>query len=182
MVTVLLIAVGLLALLVAVLFSALVEMYRDLRQVRDALGILDRPLNIDIGAAAGAHPSQFGLPRALDSAGAAIVLFLTERCTTCQAIAASLPHPLSPDLWIVFEARSAQSAEALLERYGLTKLVTDGRVIPDVEGAIGSRLDVRIAPAGFRVENGRFTYATTVPSTRYLKSILPETFRLREAG
>ena len=182
MVAVLLIAVGLLALLVAVLFSALVEMYRDLRQVRDALGILDRPLNIDIGEAAGAHPSQFGLPRALDSAGAAIVLFLTERCTTCHAIAAGLSRPMPPDLWIVFEARSAESAAAVLERYGLTELASDGRVIPDIQGEIGGRLDVRIAPCGFRVENGRFTYATTVPSTRYLKSILPETFRLREAG
>jgi len=182
MVAVLLIAVGLLALLIAVLFSALVEMYRDLRQVRDALGILDRPLNIDIGAAAGARPSQFGLPHALDSAGEAIVLFLTERCTTCHAVAAGLPNPLPPALWVVFEARSSESAAAVLEQYGLSDLAGHGRVIADVEGGIGGRLNLQIAPAGFRVENGRFAYATTVPSTRYLKSILPETFRLREAG
>src|SRR4051794_12056617 len=174
MVTVLLIVVGVLALLVAVLFAALVEMYRDLRQIRDTLGILDRPLNIDIGAAAGAHPSQFGLPHALDSAGAALVLFLTERCATCHAVASGLPRPLPPTLWVVFEARSADSAAALLGRYGLTEFIAHGHVLTDVEGEIGARLDLHIAPAGFRVENGRFSYATTVPSTRYLKSILPE--------
>jgi len=182
MVTVLLIVVGLLALLVALLFAALVEMYRDIRQVRDALGILDRPLNVDIGEAAGARPSQFGLPRALDSAGSALVLFLTERCATCHTVAAGLPKPLPPALWVVFEARSEESAAALLERFGLTEFVAHGHVITDVEGEITGRLDLHIAPAGFRVEDGFFTYATSVPSTRYLKSILPETFRLREAG
>lgn len=182
MVTVLLIAVGLLTLLIAVLFSALVEMYRDLRQIRDAMGILDRPLNVDIGEAAGAHPSQFGLPRALDSAGAAIVLFLTERCATCQTVAAGLPRPLPPALWVVFEARSEESAAMLLERFRLTEFAARGQVLTDIEGEITGRLGLHIAPAGFRVESGRFTYATSVPSTRYLKSILPETFRLREAG
>src|SRR5262245_35438570 len=46
--TVALIAVAVLALLLAVLFGALLEMYRDVRQLRDALGILDRPLAVEI--------------------------------------------------------------------------------------------------------------------------------------
>lgn len=180
MVTLLLIVVGVLALLVAVLFGALVEMYRDLRQVRDAMGILDRPVNIDLGAAAGAHPSEYGLPRALDSAGTALVLFLTERCATCHSVAAALPRPLPPTLWVIFEARSEESAAALLEQYGLTEFTAHGHVVTDVDGEIGRRLDLHIAPAGFRVENGRFTYATSVPSTRYMKSILPANIRLKE--
>lgn len=179
MVTVLLIAVAALALLVALLFAALVEMYRDLRQVRDAIGILDRPINIDIGDVAGTRPGAHGLPKALDSAGNAILLFLSEKCATCHHLAAGLPKPLPPALWVVFEARTAASAAALLERYGIA---SHPRVIPDAGGELAARLGLNITPAGFRIENGIITFATSVPSTRYLSSILPETFRLREAG
>jgi hypothetical protein len=179
MVTVLLIAVAVLALLVGLLFAALVEMYRDLRQVRDAIGILDRPVNIDIESVAGTRPGEYGLPRALDSAGTAIVLFLSERCATCHQLAAGLPKPLPAALWVVFEARTAASAAALLERYGLA---SHPRVVTDAGGEIAASLGLHITPAGFRVENGVITFATSVPSTRYLTSILPETFRLREAG
>jgi len=182
MATVLLIAVAALALLVALLFAALVEMYRDLRQIRDAIGILDRPVNIDIGQVAGTHPSEYGLPRALDSAGAAIVLFLSERCATCLTLAAGLVKPMPLALWVVFETRTATSAAMLLERYGLTETETDGRVIADVGGEIAARMALHTTPVGFRVESGLITFATSVPSSRYLTSILPETFRLREAG
>ena len=48
-----LIAVGVLSLLVLVLFISLIELFRDVRQIRIALGILDRSVPIDIGSAAG---------------------------------------------------------------------------------------------------------------------------------
>ena len=182
MVTVLLIAVGVMALFMTLLFAALVEMYRDLRQIRDAIGILDRPVNIDIGVVAGTHPSAYGLPRTLDSVGSALVLFLSERCATCQALAAGLAKPLPLALWIVFEGRTAESAAELLERYGLNEIASRGRVMADVGGEIAGRIGLHTTPVGFRVENGIITFATTVPSTRYLTSILPVTYRLREAG
>lgn len=182
MATVALIAVAVLALFVAILFAALVEMFRDLRQVREAIGILDRPLNIDIGPVAGTHPSQYGLPRALDSAGVALVLFLSERCATCHTLAAGLPRPLPAALWIVFEARSTASAATLLDRYGLTELSTHGRLIVDVGSEIAGRMGLHTTPVGYRVESGTIVFATTVPSLRYLTSILPETLRLRAAG
>ena len=79
-------AVGVLALFVAILFGALVEMFRDVRQMRDALGILDRPLNVDLGHVGGTRPSSHGLPRELDVQQSAIVLFLSERCETCRGV------------------------------------------------------------------------------------------------
>lgn len=182
MAAVALIAAGVLALLVAVLFAALVEMYRDLQQIRDALGILDRPVDIDIAELAGTKPSTYGLPRALDSAAPALVLFLSERCATCHAIAAGLPRPIPPRLWVVLETRSASSAAALLEKYGLREAAAEGQVIVDADGAIADRIGLRVTPSGFRIEGGVFQFATSVPSTRYLQSILPETFRLRAAG
>jgi len=173
-----LIAVGVLALFVAVLFGALVELFRDMRQMRDALGILDRPLNVDLGQVAGTRPSSHGLPGELDAQHSAIVLFLSERCETCRALAAALTWPLPNGLWVVIEARDAASAARFAEMYGFA----DERITIDVEGAIAISMGLNTSPVGFRVEHGVLTSATTVPSSRYLMSILPELVRLRGAG
>lgn len=178
MATVALIAVGVLALFVAVLFGALVEMFRDVRQIRDALGILDRPLGVDLGQVAGTRPSSHGLPPELDTQHRALVLFLSERCETCRALAAGLTRPLPNGLWVVLEAHDAASAAQFAEAYGLA----DERSTIDVDGAIAGSLGLRTSPVGFRVEHGVLASATTVPSARYLTSILPEPVRLGRAG
>ena len=51
----------------------------------------------------------------------------------------------------------------------------------DVADAIASRIGLDMTPVGFRVEDGRIVNATTVPSQRYLSSILPKPIRLRPA-
>jgi len=170
-----LIAVGLLSLLVFVLLGALLELYRDVRQLREAAGILDRPLSVDIGPLVNTAPSKYGLPEALDSTASALLLFLSERCLTCRVIASSLAQSLPPGLWVVAESRNAQAAEKFLE---VTNLRTDDRVTLDVEGKIAARLGINTSPVGFRIESGRFVSATTVPSVRYLFSILPAPLRL----
>ena len=179
MVTVTLVAVGLLALLVFVLFGALLELYRDVRQLRDVAGILDRPLAVDISRVAGTEPSRHGLPGLLDSAASALVLFLSEKCTTCRTIAASFDRSLPPGLWVVLGARSPDSGAAFLESYGLTPSAASGRLLVDPAGQIAQRIGLDTTPTGFRVENGRLVSATTVPSIRYLQTILPKPIRLR---
>lgn len=178
MATFALIALGVLALVVAVLFGALVELFRDVRQMRDALGILDRPLDVDLGHIAGTQPSTHGLPRELDAQHSAIVLFLSERCETCRALVAGLTRPLPNGLWVVIEARDAASAVQFAEAHQLS----DDRIMIDIDGAIAGSMGLDTSPVGFRVEHGVFTSATTVPSSRYLTSILPEPVRLRHAG
>ena len=173
-----LIAVSVLALLVALLFAALVEMFRDIRQMRDAVGILDRPLPVELGAVAGTAPSTYGLPSALDHAASAVVLFLSERCGTCHMLASALPRALPLELWVVVEGRTAESTSAFLERYALSAS-GEGQVIADPEGEIARRIGLQTTPLGFRVERGVFTYATSVPSSRYLNSIMPEPIRLK---
>ena len=182
MATIELTSIALLALLVAVLFGAQLEVYRDVRQLRDALGILDRPLAVDIGPVAGTQPSALGLPRALDTAASAVVLFISDRCETCRALAAGLGQPLPAGLWVVLEARSAASAADFLNAHGLTGSVPDGRIVVDVAGEIAARIGLNLTPIGFRLENGLLTGATTVPSSRYLASIVPERIPLRRAG
>ena len=180
MATVALISVAVLALLVFLLFGALLEMFKDVRQLREAVGILDRPLTVDVGGVAGTRPSMHGLPQALDSVPSAIVLFLSEQCATCRSLAAGLVRPLPEGLWVVLEARDSSSATSFLDSYGLTSRTSDGRVVVDVAGKIARRIGLNTTPIGFRVVDGLLTHATTVPSSRYLTSIMPEPIRLKQ--
>ena len=173
------IAVAVLALVVFVLCGVVLELFRDVRQLRDAAGILDRPLDIEIGAVAGARPSSVGLPDDLDSMPSALVVFLSDRCGTCRSIAAALGGRIPPLLWLVLEARSPESAAKFIESYEMAAMTGDGRLLVDPDGAIASRMGLDITPVGFRVEDGRITKATTVPSKRYLLSIVPQPIRLR---
>lgn len=177
-----LIGVGVLALLVAILFAALVELFRDVRQVRDTLGILDRPLQVDVTPIAGTRPSAYGLPHVLDSAASALVLFLTDRCSSCYALADSLGGRLPPALWLVLEPRNDASADAFIKRFAFADGVADGRVIIDAGEKIANRIRLETAPVAFRVEGGLLAGATTVPSSRYLTSILPQPILLKRAG
>jgi hypothetical protein len=179
MATLALVAVGLLALLVFVLFGAMLELYKDVRQLRDAAGILDRPLHVDVGLVAGTAPSAYGLPQVLDTATSALVLFLSETCSTCRALAASFDTSLPPGLWVVLEARSADSAREFLATYRMAQMTSESRVSVDLNGEIAGRIGLDTTPVGFRVENGLLTSATTVPSTRYLMSILPTPIQLK---
>ena len=172
-----LIAVGALALLTFALFWALVEMFRDVRQMRDALGILDRPLEVDIGPAAGTSPGSHGLPRQLDEAASALVLFLSDRCATCRVLAGAMGGALPAGLWIVVEAASDEAAAAFVESHGLTPRLADGRVAVDSAGAIAARLNLNMTPVAYRVENGVFKDAATVPSMRTLSSMIPSAGR-----
>ncbi len=174
MATTALIAVGVLAVLVFVLYGALLEALRDVRQIRDALGILDRPMDVDIGAAAGTAPGSHGLPRQLDDAKAALVLFLSDRCTTCRILAATLGSGTLPaGLWIVIEATSSRAAAEFVAAHGLTPGLEDERVTVDSAGAIAGRLGLNTTPVAYRIENGVLKDAATVPSIRYLASVIP---------
>lgn len=172
-------AVVVLAVVVFVLCGVVIELFRDVRQLREAMGILDRPLSIDIGALAGTRPSSHGLPAALDATPSALVLFLSDRCGTCRSIAAGLGGQLPPLVWVVLEARTPASAAKFVEAYNMGGLVGEGRLTVDVDGSVAARLGLDITPAGFRVEDGRLAQATTVPSRRYLLSILPTPLQLR---
>ena len=171
-------AVAALSLVTFVLAGVVIELFRDVRQLREINGILDRPLEVDLGAVAGTYASAHGLPLALDSAASAIVLFLSDRCATCHALAGGFNGMLAPALWVVLEARSPQSADEFLARYALTAASTGGRLVVDVAGRAAESIGLRTTPVGFRVEDGRLASATTIPSRRYLTSILPNRVRL----
>ena len=164
--------VGVLSLVVFVLLGVVIELYRDVRQLRDAMGILDRPLDVDLGKLVGRRPSEYDLPNAIDTVSSAVVLFLSDRCSTCRALAEGFAGYLPPGLWVILEARTPKSASEFLVRYQLRAAAGEGRLVVDAAGAIAERIGLRTTPVGFRVKNGRFVSASTVPSRRYLRSLL----------
>jgi hypothetical protein len=174
-------AVAGLAVLTFVLTGIVIELYRDVRQLRDINGILDRPLDVELEDVAGTVPSTYGLPKALDSITSAVVLFLSDRCATCHVLADGFNGALAPGLWVVLEARSPQATEEFLAKYRLTATSTQGRLLVDVAGRVAENIGLRTTPVGFRVQNGRLVSATTVPSRRYLSSILPNSVRLERS-
>jgi hypothetical protein len=176
------VAVGGLALVVFALFGVVLELHRDVRQLRDAAGILDRPLEVALDELAGARPSSYGFPPSMDGIGAAVILFLSDRCGTCHALARGLAGSLPGGLWVVLEARSAASAAEFLANHHFDEASTEGRLLVDVDGRIAQRMGLRTTPVGFRVENGRFVSATTVPSRRYLLSIISDRIRLEQSA
>jgi hypothetical protein len=178
--TTMMVAIAVLGFVVFVLSGVVLEMFRDIRQLREAAGILDRPLDVDIGDVAGRRPGSYGLPVALDSARSALVLFLSDRCGTCRSIAADLPRQFPLALWVVLEARSEHSAAKFVNAFELSSMVESGKLIVDVAGVIAFQIGLDVTPVGFRVENGRLVHATTVPSKRYLLSIVPNPIRLRK--
>jgi hypothetical protein len=172
MTTVLLILVCLLGALVVVLLGALVELFKQVQQIRAELQ-LDGSAGttpIGLGERQGVAPSAIGLPAELDEAGGAIVLFLSDRCTTCRSIAASLQGAVPPGVWIVAEPVAGVDADAgaFLEEFRLG----GGRTLIDSESGIADRLSLDITPAAVFVENGRLERAETVPSPRRLSSLL----------
>lgn len=181
MATPMMVFVAVLALIVFVLCGVVYELFRDVRQLRDAAGILDRPLNVELGAVAGTRPSSYGLPEALDSTATALIVFLSDRCGTCRSLAAGFGSHLPPGLWVVLEARSADSAAKFVASYGLSQMAEGGRFMVDPAGVIAGRIGLDVTPVGFRVEDGTIVNATTIPSKRYLFSILPKPVRLKRA-
>lgn len=56
MVYVLTVIVAVIALSLVVLLSAQVELFRDMKQVRELTGMIDRPFPLDLGVMRGIHP------------------------------------------------------------------------------------------------------------------------------
>ena len=180
MATIALAAVVIVGLLVFLMVGALIELHRDVHQLREISGVLDTPLEVDVEPVSGGPPSEFGLPKPLDAAQSALVLFLSESCSTCRALAAYVGKQLPSNLWVVIEGRTESSARAFLEHYFETDpTLHPRRVQVDVDGAIAGHLGLNTTPVGFHIENGQFTRATTIPSTRYLDTVLPNPIQLR---
>ncbi|MEV0590606.1 hypothetical protein [Nonomuraea cavernae] len=153
--------------MVFLLLGSQVEMYRTIEQLREYSGLIDRPVPVAF-TRSGERPSGVGLPAELDAAAQALVLLLSDKCATCRSIVASLDGAVPRDVVLVIEAEDPDQSAGLTMSYDLDPT----RTIIDSTRHIGDALGINTTPVAIVVEEGRFTRATTVPSSRQLYALL----------
>lgn len=162
---------ALVAACLAVLLATQVELLRDMRQVRELTGLLDRPTILDIGDARGRPPLEVGLDgwSMSDRSDNGIILILSDRCVTCRALAAALDGAVPPGVHIVLTNPGGRPSE-LPTVWNLGSRITE-----DTENRIVTALRINITPVAVIITDGRIVAAQTVPSTRQLYSLLEQT-------
>jgi len=172
----LLVLVCLLGALVFVQLGALVELFRQVQQIREFLDLEDRPAQLDLGKARGLPASAVGLPTPLDDARSAVVLFLSNKCATCRSIGAALKGAVPQTMWLVVESLSSDDADA--DAFVQEFQLSGERTLVDPAGRIAARLGLDITPSAIVVEDGRLHQAKTVPSSRQMFAMLPVVYAL----
>lgn len=145
-----------------VAFVATVELFRDLAQLREVTGVIDRSDPVDLGAGAGRRPSEVGLPSSLDAAVDEAALVLSTRCGTCRAIAHSIGPRWPSRIVPVLIEPSAEKVDEFITAYDLPR----ERVHVDSDQSVIRHLGNLPTPCLVFVGNGIVSHAQSVPSSR----------------
>jgi hypothetical protein len=165
-----LVAVGLIlvALIQVLCLFALVDQYKSLLQIRDALRLVDTPQELPLIGVDGILPSSIGLPAVVDAEPFAVVLLLSTKCTTCKAVARGMNGQVPARSWAVIEGRSDDECREFQREVGLA----GQEVLIDVGGQIADRLRTRTFPSAVVFSNGAARSVRTVPSYRQFRQML----------
>jgi hypothetical protein len=158
---------AILALFLLVLFGALVELHRQVLQLRQNAGLVDRsrPVEFNPDVSLSSLPIP-GLAR--EAAERSAILLLSDRCTTCAEVAQSLGPKESSRLITLVESRSPASAADWMSQIGLQHSAT---VLYDEDGRIAETLGVSVTPAIVKFDGLAPVEAATVPSGRQLAKV-----------
>jgi hypothetical protein len=168
MTTALAVAVVLMFAGLLLLFGAVLELHRQVHQIRQHVGLLDETLVVDHAK----DVLRSALPR-FDEAmaepqGRSAVLLLSDTCSTCYELSRSLGAFLIPGLVVIIAVRSQEEGQHWLEEQGLTgfeNVIIDG-------GEAADQLDLHVVPSVVRFQGLNAVSATTVPSVRQLKTTI----------
>jgi hypothetical protein len=175
MTTLLLVLVAVLAVGEFLLFGALAEAYRDIRQIRERAGVIDRNAPVDLGPALGQAPSSLGLDPTLDSAVQAVVVYLNDRCGTCRSIVGSLAGQIPAGMWLVIIADAVDAAFDWLNTDGAMAGSPDAaRVLTSTPEEAEQNLGLLLTPLALVIEHGRLSRAMTIPSVRQFYVLAPD--------
>lgn len=155
-----------LAVPVALCCTALVEVFRQLAEIRRSLNLEDLPTPLALRNR-GLDVKDIGLPAQLTEAPAAIVIVLSARCTTCLAIAEALRVGTPTSVWFVLP--TPPHPDHLLR----TLSQSADRIILDENEVIVDAIDLRVTPAVLTLSFGEITRAHAVSSPRQLMSLVP---------
>lgn len=164
--------IALLAIGEFLLFGALAEAYRSLRQIRENAGLLDIPSTVDLGSALHRKPSEVGLWADLDSAFHEVVVYLDQRCGTCTLIAADLGGGIPKGMRLVFIASTAAEAATWIEELNIAP-ANRPRALAASADEVERQLGGLVTPLAVKIVNGRLASATTIPSVRQFYGAIP---------
>lgn len=145
------------------LLAAQVELFRDMKQIRELTGMIDRPFPVDLGVMRWRSPAEAGLTSVAQNG---VILILSDRCGTCRSLAAALDAMVPPHLQIVLTNPGGRPSELP------TVWDLGSRAVEDVDGRIMAALDIKATPAAITVIDGVMTEAQSVPSARQLHELL----------
>lgn len=161
--------VSIAALAVAVVTcAAVVELFRDLEQVRQLSGYVDTPGEVDLPSAVGRDLPGLGFPDSW-AGHDGLVVVLSPTCAMCYALGEHVARDPAPAVRVLFTNGSKRDHTRFCAE---TDLPPDG-VLFDEGGRIADALGLRLSPAALVVEAGVLARAASVPSPRALRSLVP---------
>jgi hypothetical protein len=160
----------LLAFVLAICCGALVEVFRNLRDIRTVLNLEDEPTPMEL-ATRELELGDLGFAPALESEPEAIVVFLSSKCGTCRTIAEAFRGGAPETVWFVLSGTPEPTP--LLE----TLAHSLERVIVDIDDEVANRIGVHVTPSVLTLSYGRVTRAQAVSSARQVLRMIPIVLR-----
>ena len=171
-----LLVAGVVLLAALVIFQGLVllEVVRQLSQIRRELDFDDRPVPVSVGRLAGKplpEPAR-AMWSGNGASGDGVLVLLSTDCATCRLVAAGLPDLLTQferqKVVVVLQARHHDEVTEMLSEAGLAR----DSVVVDLEGDFGAAFGIAMRPAAVVVRDGIVSEGAVVRNPRQLHQLL----------
>lgn len=159
------IIVSILALLVSLALLALIESFRQIEQIRQAIHLGEKPIELDI-ARAERTSTSIGLPGEVGLEKGSVVVVLSTKCATCAKIADAFSIERPPSTWFVLPSSAAHDPQ-------FKALAGSNRTILD-DGHIPGRLGLEVVPSVLLFRQSVLIAAYAVSTVRQLRSLIEE--------
>ena len=159
-----------LAVLVVVQGLVLLEMVRQISQIRRVLDLDDRPVPISLGDHAG-RPLREPTRSVLQN-GEGILVLLSTDCATCRLVASGLRDLLDRfverRIVTILQAHNQEEAAEMVAASGLA----GDEVVVDLDRSYGEALGVALRPAAVVVRDGTLIEGATIQNAHQLQQLL----------
>jgi hypothetical protein len=166
-------SVVVLAVLVVFQGLVLLEVVRQLSQIRRELDFDDRPVPVSVGKLAG-QPLPEPARAVWSGNGAArdgVLVLLSTDCATCRLVAAGLPDLLTQSeekVVVILQARNHDEVTEMLADAGLAR----DAVVVDLESEYSTAFGIAMRPAAVVVRDGIVSEGAVVRNPRQLQQLV----------
>lgn len=166
-------SVVVLAVLVVFQGLVLLEVVRQLSQIRRELDFDDRPVPVSVGKLAG-QPLPEPARAVWSGNGAArdgVLVLLSTDCATCRLVAAGLPDLLKQSeekVVVILQARNHDEVTEMLADAGLAR----DAVVVDLESEYSTTFGIAMRPAAVVVRDGIVSEGAVVRNPRQLQQLI----------